>query len=1034
MEYRQKKQINDNWETYYSEDGKLIAKAPWRTVQIPHNHDNYHGYHRVSHGNLHGSAWYRKYFRFEGLTEDQRSFVMFEGVGSYATVWLNGEKVGYHAGGRTTFTLEMTEHLKKECVNELLVLAEHPEKINDLPWVCGGCFGTPNTEGSQPLGIFRPVSIYTTGQVRIRPYGVHILTTEISEKKAKITIRTEMDKGNLKNSRSIERIHQIKNAEGIVLAETSEDIPVNKIPGIAESVMHIDNPMLWNLEQPYLYYVDTQIVIDGELSDQVTNSFGVRSIEWENFDNAPNEVVAPLKLHEEPCEKNQYFVKYTRGGVHSKVGIVPGGVKISLPECSADNIIIGISTTIVNRDSTHHTIQLESFVQTYNETKSIANLTMEISLEPGEMKEVYQETERLSFLDFWSEEVPTLHSVVSTVRGLDEVLKEYNQTKTSFRIYQKEKTANRGYAYQFIESETQKVKRRLLINGIPVFIDGTCEYEHLFGNDHAFYTEQIMARIKQIKAAGFNAFREAHCPHNLTYLQACDEMGILYWAQMGAHLYFDTDVFRKNFMVLTEEWVRERRNSPSVFLWGIQNESMLPTAFTDEVKTLIRRLDDTSPEQRKTCTCNGGSGSDWNIPQNWSGTYGRSVEDYGEEVISQRLIGEYGQYRVIGKHEEGDMKEKQNKGGNVSEELFAYCMETKIRLAEENKDYFYGHFQWIFNSHANPGREVMYCLDGSGLDSVGVVNSKGLITCWGEPVDAYYMYRSNYAPKDTEPMVYIVSHTWPDRFKEVGECHDIVIYSNCDEVELWNNATGTGTSRGRQRRGKRGSHFLFKNMAGKYSVFTAKGYIDGKVAAEDRIGLVNLPNPCDFNDYIGAEKAIDGTEKDFIYRLNCGGSEYVDCNGTLWKADVPAQKAGYGWKSWAMQYPEVDPALGSVRRTFSPILHTYNQELFQTYRYGREQLSYHFPVQEGRYEIYLYVIEPWYGIGGGMDCTGWRLFDVAVNGEIMFKNVDIWREVGSNQVYKLICQVEAKDVIDIEFPRVKSYQCILCAIGIKPII
>ncbi len=1024
MEQRVKRLINSDWKTYFSKDGEKLSPEPWESVDIPHNHDNYHGYHKVSHGNLHGSAWYKKSFKLDKFAEGERAFVYFEGVGSYATVWLNGEKIGYHAGGRTTFTFEMTDSLIRDGENELLVLAEHPEKIMDLPWVCGGCFGTPNTEGSQPLGIFRPVSVYTTGRARINPFGVHILTPEISEKSAGIAVRTEIDCENITNT-NVKLVHRIVDKDGNLCAEISEDVSSYK----TEQRTNITNPILWDTENPYLYTVETELYVDGKLSDKVENTFGVRQIEWENFDNSPNEVVDESKLYEEPSEENDYFTRYTRGGTHSKVGVEKGAVRVALKECSLDNIIIGITATLINRDEVAHDIQVESFVQTYNETKSISNLKSELSIKPGEKVDVYQETDVLSYLDFWSEKEPTLHSVVISVRGQDELLKEYNQTKTSFRVYQKEDVANRGYAYKQVKTETGKVNRRLLINGKPVFINGTCEYEHLLGNDHAFYPEQIAARMGQMKAAGFNSLREAHCPHNLLYQKICDELGILFWAQMGAHLYFDTEEFRKNFLILTEEWVRERRNSPSVILWGIQNESMLPSYFTEEVKMLIRSLDETSPEQRKTCTCNGGYGSDWNVPQNWSGTYGRSVEDYGEEIIAQRLIGEYGQYRVLGKHEEGDMEQKQNAGGDVSEELFSYCMETKVRLAEENRDYFYGHYQWIFNSHANPGREVMFCLDGSGKDGVGVINSKGIISSWGEPVDAYYMFRSNYAPKETEPMVYIVSHTWPERFEKAGERRDVTVYSNCDEVELYNNATGKGEPLGKIKKGKKGTHFTFSDVEGKHNVFTAVGYVGGKAVAKDRIGLNNLPDCDDINGYIGNEEVLTGGEKDFIFRINCGGEDYTDTFGNVWSADRLLD----GFKSWAIEYPEVDPELGSVRRTNSPIKKTLNQELFKTFRYGREKLSYSFPVDEGKYEINLYMTEPWFGIGGGSDCTGWRMFDVAVNGETEFSDVDIWSNVGNDKVLKLSCAVDAIDKLEISFPKVKSYSSIVNAIGIRKI-
>ena len=53
---------------------------------------------------------------------------------------------------------------------------------------------------------------------------------------------------------------------------------------------------------------------------------------------------------------------------------------------------------------------------------------------------------------------------------------------------------------------------RFYLNGQPVFINGVCEYEHQFGQSHAFSREQVAARVKQIRAAGFNAFRDAHQP------------------------------------------------------------------------------------------------------------------------------------------------------------------------------------------------------------------------------------------------------------------------------------------------------------------------------------------------------------------------------------------------------------------------------------------------------------------------------------------------------------------------------------------
>ena len=95
-------------------------------------------------------------------------------MGSYATVWVNGKKAGYHAGGRTTFTLDITDLIQTGKPNVLAVRADHPAGIKDLPWVCGGCSDERGfSEGSQPMGIFRPVQLVITNSARIEPFGVH---------------------------------------------------------------------------------------------------------------------------------------------------------------------------------------------------------------------------------------------------------------------------------------------------------------------------------------------------------------------------------------------------------------------------------------------------------------------------------------------------------------------------------------------------------------------------------------------------------------------------------------------------------------------------------------------------------------------------------------------------------------------------------------------------------------------------------------------------------------------------------------------
>lgn len=545
--------LNEGWTAHCLAGHDTIA----RTINVPHNFDDYYGYRQLRHGNLHGSAIYQKTFTTQ-LKEGKRYFLQLEGVGTYATITLNDTQYPKELVGRTVFTLDVTEALNNG-KNTLHILVDHPAMQTESPWVCGGCSSEWGfSEGSQPFGIFRPVSLIETDALRIEPFGVHIWNNAACDS---VFVETEV-KNYTTQSQKIELVNKFTLASGKQVFRSA--VTESLLPGETKTIRHaakIEDAHRWSLSDPYLYSLATMIKRDGKTTDEVRTPFGIRNIKW------------------------------------------------------------------------------------------------------------------------W---------------------------------------------------------RQFFLNGQPTFINGTCEYEHLLGNSHAFSPEQIRSRIKQITNAGFNAFREAHQPHNLLYQQLLDEQGILFWSQFSAHIWYDTPLFRENFKRLLVRWIKERRNSPSIILWGLQNESILPKDFAEECSNIIRNLDPTCGDQRLITTCNGGEGTDWNVIQNWSGTYGGSAENYDNELKrpEQLLNGEYGAWRTIDLH--GDEK--------YSEESFTKLLETKARLAESAKDSVCGHFQWLFTSHDNPGRVQP---DGAlrRIDKIGPINYKGLTTIWEEPTPAYYMYQKRYAPR-----------------------------------------------------------------------------------------------------------------------------------------------------------------------------------------------------------------------------------------------------------------------------------------------
>lgn len=841
--------LNKGWTTTLEGD-----PASTITVDVPHNWDDYYGYRQLTHGNLHGTASYNRNFTMPEQKSGKRYFLDLEGVGTYATININGKSLGRHPSGRTTLEFDITDMLVFDGDNTIEIIAEHPEMIADMPWVCGGCSSEWGfSEGSQPLGIFRPVGVTVTDEVRIEPFGVHIWNNSAADS---VFVDTEV-KNYSDKATEVELVNKFTDSDGKQVFRLTEKLSL--APGetrILRQASPVADAHLWSTEAPYLYKLSSMIKRDGKTTDDVTTDYGIRTFSW-------------------PVKRND-----------------------------GDG--------------------------------------------------------------------------------------------------------------------------RFLLNGQPVFINGVCEYEHQFGASHAFYPEQIDARVKMIKNAGFNAVRDAHQPHNLRYQAAWDKEGVLFWPQFSAHVWYDTPEFRENFKTLLRQWVKERRNSPSVVMWGLQNESTLPRDFAEECAEIIREMDPMARDMRVITTCNGGEGTDWNVIQNWSGTYGGDVNNYNNELSrpNQLLNGEYGAWRTLGLHSEPDSVAID---GPWSEDRMNYIMETKVRLAEEARDSVCGHFQWIFTSHDNPGRrqpdEALRM-----IDKVGPFNYKGLLSPWEEPGDVYYMYQGNYTDADTSPMVYIVSHSWPDRFAGPRDA-TIEVFSNCDSVSLYNDAAER-VFLGTRTKGAIGTHFVWKDVPVKYNVLHAVGYNEGKPVAEDLIVLDNLTKAPSYDVLMSpGSTALKGDESlNYVARINCGGDDYIDEFDQLWMADNTTFS-----RSWAQDFEGLSPYLASQRTVSDPIAGTNDWPLLQRFRFGRHKLQYNLPLPDGKYLVELYFIEPWHGTGAGEggDYEGLRIFDVAINGKTVIDDLDIWAEAGHDRLLKKTVEADVTDgMLTISFPEVKAGQAVISAIAI----
>jgi Malectin domain len=110
-------------------------------------------------------------------------------------------------------------------------------------------------------------------------------------------------------------------------------------------------------------------------------------------------------------------------------------------------------------------------------------------------------------------------------------------------------------------------------------------------------------------------------------------------------------------------------------------------------------------------------------------------------------------------------------------------------------------------------------------------------------------------------------------------------------------------------------------------------------------------------------------------RIVTQSNPVTDSRGQVWEADNYFM-GGQNSNHWKTVLPE--------------------PELFQNERYGH--FSYAIPVADGTYTVRLYFSETYWGpdnLGGGG--AGSRIFDVFCNGDALARNLDIFREIGSNK-------------------------------------
>ncbi len=284
----QKIYLNNDWgfcevfdegmlEASYSGEKLESVRLPHTCKETPFHYFDEHIYQMI--------CGYRKELFAPIEWNGKQVLLTFEGVGHVSEVYLNGKQVGEHRCGYTAFTVDLSEWLNYGETNSLVVKVNSREDSNVPPFgfvidymTYGGIYREVYLEiknSCNMADVFLRSELGTDGkrvklisQVTLSQDKVQVADTM---KGAEQATCYEAGTGRMSIRQYIKKRGE---REYRFLGEES-------ITGVVQTFeFGVENVTLWDVENPNLYDISTQLWFDEELVDEKVISFGFRSAEF----------------------------------------------------------------------------------------------------------------------------------------------------------------------------------------------------------------------------------------------------------------------------------------------------------------------------------------------------------------------------------------------------------------------------------------------------------------------------------------------------------------------------------------------------------------------------------------------------------------------------------------------------------------------------------------------------------------------------------------------------------------------------------
>ncbi len=263
--------LNKNWRFHLGDEPEAWQKdfddGSWTGVTVPHDWAvtlPFSREHSSGTGYLPGgTGWYRLRFRLPDAHLGKKLWICFEGVYKNCQVWLNGNNLGKHAYGYTPFRFDISGLAAFGDVPNVLCVRVCHEDISDSRWFTGS-------------GITRSVRLEVQEAVCFGEYGVYWTTPDVSRDSAAVRVGSVIVNTSPAPARAAVR-HTLLDARGREVAMLQA--PLDLAVGESKTVVldgAVENPALWSPQEPNLYALISEILLDGQPYNRRETPVGIR--------------------------------------------------------------------------------------------------------------------------------------------------------------------------------------------------------------------------------------------------------------------------------------------------------------------------------------------------------------------------------------------------------------------------------------------------------------------------------------------------------------------------------------------------------------------------------------------------------------------------------------------------------------------------------------------------------------------------------------------------------------------------------------